>query len=58
MFKNEGAKPTEKQTVVEPKVSNPSVHMVHVNMAIPRSKVTKKQVFKDIEPIKNKFATD
>jgi hypothetical protein len=28
MFKDKGVKPTEKQVVVEPKVSNPSVHMV------------------------------
>ncbi len=39
MFKNKGAKPTEKQVVVEPKVSNPSIHMVDVNMAITRGKV-------------------
>jgi hypothetical protein len=41
--------------VVEPKVSNPLVHMVDVNMAITRSKVTKEQVFKDRKPIKKKF---
>jgi hypothetical protein len=41
MFKNKGVKPIEKQVVVEPKVSNPSVHMADVNMAITRSKVTK-----------------
>jgi len=40
-------KPTEKQAVVEFKVSNPSIHMVDVNMAITRSKVTKEQMFKD-----------
>jgi hypothetical protein len=28
-----------KQVVVEPKVSNPSVHMVDVNMALARSTV-------------------
>jgi hypothetical protein len=38
MFKNKRMKPTEKQVVVEPKVSNPSVHMVDVNMAITRAK--------------------
>jgi hypothetical protein len=35
MFKNKIVKPTKKQVVVEPKVSNPLVHMV-----ITRSKVT------------------
>ncbi len=40
--------------MVEPKVSNPSIHMVDVNMAITRSKVTKEHVFKDKEPIKKK----
>jgi hypothetical protein len=49
---------TNKQVVVEPKVSNPSVHMVDVNMAIARSKITKEHVFKDREPIKNKFIAD
>ncbi len=39
MFKNKGVKLTEKQVVVEPKVSNPSIHMVDVNMAITKSKV-------------------
>jgi hypothetical protein len=33
--------------VVEPKVSNPSVHMVDVNMAITTSKVIEEWVFKD-----------
>jgi hypothetical protein len=41
MFKNKGMKPTKKQALVEPKVSNLSIHMVDVNMAITRSKVTK-----------------
>jgi len=44
--------------VVEPKVSNPSIHMVDVNMAITRSKVTEEHVFKDKEPIKKKLAVD
>jgi hypothetical protein len=44
--------------VVEPKVSNPSIHMVDVNMAITRSKVTEEHVFKDKEPIKKKSAVD
>jgi hypothetical protein len=42
MFKNKGVKTIDKQVVVEHKVSNPLVHMVDVNMAITRSKVTKK----------------
>jgi len=41
MFKNKGVKLTDKQRVVEPKVPNPSVRMVDVNMAITKSKVTK-----------------
>jgi hypothetical protein len=41
MLKNKGVKPTKKQIVVKPKVSNPLVHMVDVNMAITGSKVTK-----------------
>ncbi len=58
MFKNKRLKPTEKQVVVEPKVSNPSIHMVDVNMAITKNKVTKKQVFKDRELIKKKYVID
>jgi hypothetical protein len=58
MFKNKGVKPTDKQVVVESKVSNPSVHMVDVNMAITKSKVTKEYVFKDKEPIKKKSIVD
>jgi hypothetical protein len=57
MFKKKGVKP-KKKIVVEPKVSNPSVHMVDVNMAITRSKVTEKQVFKNRELIKKKFITN
>jgi hypothetical protein len=41
MFENEGMKPIDKQIMVEPNVSNPLVHIVDVNMAITRSKVTK-----------------
>jgi hypothetical protein len=44
--------------VVEPKVLNPLVHMVDVNMAITRSKVIKNHVFKDKKPIKKKFFVD
>ncbi len=58
MFKNKGVNPTKKQLVVESKVSNPLVHMVDVNMVITRSKVTKKQEFKDRQPIKNKSFVD
>jgi hypothetical protein len=39
MFKNKGVKTTKKQTMVEPKVANPSVHIVDVNMVINTSKV-------------------
>jgi hypothetical protein len=56
MFKNKGVKPIKKQDVVELKVSNPSIHMVDVNMAITRNNVTKKHVFKDRKPNKKKFA--
>jgi hypothetical protein len=58
MFKNKGVKPIEKQVVVEPKISNPLIHMVDMNMAITRNKVTKEHVFKDREPIKKKFTAD
>jgi hypothetical protein len=58
MFKNKVVKPIEKQILVEPKVSNPLVHMVDVNMAITRSKVTKEHMFKDRESIKKKFVVD
>jgi hypothetical protein len=58
MFKNKGMKPIKKQDVVEPKVSNPLVHMVDVNMAITRSKVIEEQMFKDKKPIKKKFVAD
>ncbi len=44
--------------MVEPKVTNPSIHIVDVNMAIIRNKVTEEQVFKDREPIKKKFTTN
>jgi hypothetical protein len=58
IFKNKGVKPIEKQVAVEPKVSNPLVHMVDVNMAITRSKVTEEQMFKDRRSIKKKSVTD
>jgi len=41
---------------MEPKVANPSVHIMDVNMAITKRKVIENQVFKDKEPIKKKFA--
>jgi hypothetical protein len=47
MFKNKGVKPTKKLTMVKPKVSNPSIHVVDVNMAITMSKVIEEHVFKD-----------
>jgi hypothetical protein len=58
MFKIKGVKRIDKQVVVEPKVSNPLVHMVDVNIAITRSKATEEQVFKDNEPIKKKSIVD
>jgi hypothetical protein len=57
MFKNKGMKTTEKQTMVEPKVANPSIHIVDVNMAITKSKVVEEHVFKDKEPIKKSIAS-
>jgi len=54
MFKDKRVKPIDKKVMVEPKVSNPSIHMVDVNMAITKNKVTKEQVFNDKKPIKNK----
>jgi hypothetical protein len=44
--------------VKEHKVSNPSIHVVDVKMAITRSKVIEEHVFKDQEPIKKKFVAD
>jgi hypothetical protein len=58
MFKNKEVKPTKKQVVIEPKVLNPLVHMVDVNMAITERTVNTKHVFKDKEPIKKKFVAD
>ncbi len=58
MLKNKGVKPTYKQAVVEPKVSNPSIHMVDENMAITKSKVIEEQLFKDRKPIKKKSIAD
>jgi hypothetical protein len=58
MFKNKGVKTTNKSSMVEPKVANPLVHIVDVNMAITKSKVIEEQVFKDKKPIKKKYAAD
>lgn len=58
MFKNKRVKTTYKQVVVEPKVANPSGHIVDINMAIIRSKVIDEQVFKDKEPIKKKYVAN
>ncbi len=44
--------------MVEPKVLIPSIDMVDVNMAISKSKVTKKHMFKDRKLIKKKSATN
>jgi hypothetical protein len=49
---NKGVKIIEKQTMVKPKVANPSIHIVDVNVAITKSKVIEKQGLKDREPIK------
>jgi hypothetical protein len=56
MFKNKGVKIIEKPSVMEPKVANPSIHIMDVNMAITKRKVIEDQVFKEKEPIKKKFA--
>jgi hypothetical protein len=55
IFKNKGVKSAKKLSVVEPKVVKFSIHMVDVNMAITRNKVTEEQMFKDRKPIKNYF---
>ncbi len=46
MFKKKGVKTTEKPSVVEPKVTNLSVHIVDVNTTITKKKVIEEQVFK------------
>jgi PBP1b-binding outer membrane lipoprotein LpoB len=57
MFKNKGVKPTEKQVVVETKISNPSIHMLDVNMAIIESKVTEQQMFRIESQLKSQLLT-
>ncbi len=47
MFKNKGMKTIKKPYVVEPKVANPSIHILDVNMAITKSKVIEEKMFKD-----------
>jgi hypothetical protein len=44
--------------MVEPKVVNPLVHVVDVNMAITRTKVIEEQMFKDRKPIMKKYVTN
>jgi hypothetical protein len=56
MFKNKGVKIIEKPFVMDPKVANPWVHIIDVNMAITKRKVIEDQIFKEKEPIKKKFA--
>jgi hypothetical protein len=58
MFKNKGMKIIEKPSMVQPKVANPSIHIVDVNTTITKSKVIKEQVFKNKEPIKKKYVVD
>ncbi len=58
MFKNKGVKSIKKKIVVEPKVSNPSIHIVDVNMAITKSKVIEEHIFKEKKPIKKKSTTN
>jgi hypothetical protein len=58
MFKNKGVKTTKKPYVVEPKVVNPLVHVVDINMTITKSKVIEKQMFKNRELINKNFVVD
>jgi hypothetical protein len=57
MFENKGVKPIDKQVVVEPKVSNPSVHIMDVNVAITRSKVTKNKCLRTWSQLKSFLLT-
>ncbi len=45
MFKKKGMKTSKKPYVVEPKVANPSVHVVDVDIVITRSKIIEQQNF-------------
>jgi hypothetical protein len=58
MFKDKGVEIAEKPYVVELKVVDLLLHMVDVNVAIARSKVTEEYVFNDRKPIKNKHVVD
>jgi hypothetical protein len=58
MFKNKGVKTTKKPYVVEPKIVNPLVHVVDINMTITKSKVIEKQMFKNRELINKNFVVD
>jgi len=42
MFKNKGVKTTKKPPMVEPKLANPLIHIVDVNVAITKNKVIEK----------------
>jgi hypothetical protein len=44
--------------VVEPKVANPLIHVMDVNMAITTSMVIQKPLFKGREPIEKKSDVD
>ncbi len=46
MFKNKGVKIAKKPSMVEPKVFNPSIHLVDINMVITKSKGTKSKSLK------------
>ncbi len=39
MFKNKGTKITKKPSMVKPKLANPSIHIMDVNVVITKSKV-------------------
>jgi hypothetical protein len=44
--------------MVEPKVANPLVHIMDVDMAITKIKIIEKQVFKDKKLIKKKSVAE
>jgi hypothetical protein len=51
-------KTTKKPSMVEPKVANPLVHIMDVDMAITKIKIIEKQVFKDKELIKKESVVE
>ncbi len=57
-FRTKDKKTTKKSFMVEPKVANPLIHVVDVNMAIIRSKVIEEQMFMDRKPIMKKYVTN